>query len=54
MPVTIKESLGYTEATQEASDEGETKIDKLVGEFIKRRKPYKISLQLVFTHHMKI
>ena len=40
--MTREESGGEKKTVQEAVDEGETKVDEVVGKFIKRRKSYNI------------
>ena len=46
--MTREASGGDTKATQEAADEGETKVDEVVDKVIKRMKYYNISFQLGF------
>ena len=46
MPMTRESSGWETDDGQEASDEGETKIDEVVGKLIERRKSYIFSFQL--------
>ena len=50
--MTGEESVVYTEAVQEAADEGETNVDEVVGKFIKRSESYNISFQLGFSYNM--
>ena len=38
-----------TKYMKEATDEGETEVDEVVGKVIKRRKSYNISFQLAFS-----
>ena len=42
MPVTREAPEGDTESSQGAVDKGKTKVDKVVGKFIKKRKSYNI------------
>ena len=44
--MTRESSGGYTEALQEGAHEGETEVDEVVGEVIKRRKSYNIDFQI--------
>ena len=46
MNVTREALVGETKSVQESADEGETKVDEVVGKCIKRRKSYKISFQI--------
>ena len=48
MPVTIEAPWGETKYVKEATCEGETEVDKMIGKFIKRRKSYIISFQIGF------
>ena len=46
--MTREASRGETKYVKEASYEGETEFDEVVGKFIKRRKSYNISFHLCF------
>ena len=53
--MTRKSSRGYTKAVEEATYEGETRVDEGVGKFIKRRKSYNISFQIgIIISHKEI
>ena len=53
MPATTEALVGETKAVQEAADEGEIKVDEVVGNFINRKKSYNIYFRLGFSYHMK-
>ena len=46
MNVTGEALVGETKYLQEAADEGETKVDEVVGTFIKMRQSYYIEFQI--------
>ena len=46
MNVTGESLVGETKYVQEDSDEGETKVDEVVGKFIRRRQSYYIDFQI--------
>ena len=46
MNVTGESLVGETKYLQEAADEGETKVDEVVGTFIKMRQSYYIDFQI--------
>ena len=53
--VTGEYSGGDNKAAQEASHQGETKVDEIVGKVIKRRKSYNIAFQIrVIISHKEI
>ena len=46
MNVTVEALVGETKYVHEAADEGETKVDEVVGKFITRRQSYYTDFQI--------
>ena len=46
MNVTVEALVGETKYVHEAADEGETKVDEVVGKFIRRRQSYYTDFQI--------
>ena len=51
-PVTREASVVDTEYVQEAPDEGETKVDEVVGKVVNRRKSYNTYFRIGFLYHI--